>query len=60
MIYIDNVNPDRLTEFMKQLIKSSHKKVCLILDNLKVHPSKLAKEWMGEHKDKITLVLLTL
>ena len=55
MIYTDNMNSDRLIEFMKQLIKSSQKKIYLILDNLKVHHSKLVKEWVGENKEKIAL-----
>lgn len=58
MVYSDNMNSDRLIEFMKQLIKSSEKKIYLILDNLRVHHSKLIKEWIEEHKDKIALFFL--
>lgn len=58
MIYSDNMNSERLIEFMRQLIKSSDKKIYLILDNLKVHHSKLVKEWIEENKDKIALFFL--
>jgi hypothetical protein len=58
MIYSDNMNSDRLIEFMKQLIKSTEKKIYLILDNLRVHHSKLVKEWIKENKDKIALFFL--
>lgn len=55
MIYSSNMNADRLIEFMVQLIKSSDKKIYLILDNLKVHHSKIVKEWVEANKDKIAL-----
>lgn len=58
MIYSDNMNSDRLIEFMKQLIKSSEKKIYLILDNLRVHHSKLVKEWVEENKKDIALFFL--
>jgi len=46
MVYSDNMNADRLIEFMKQLIKSSDRKIFLILDNLKVHHCYIVKEWL--------------
>ena len=55
MIYSDTLNADRLIEFMGQLIKSSQKKVYLILDNLRVHHSKIVKEWVEENKESIAL-----
>lgn len=58
MIYSDNMNADRLILFMEQLIKSSDKKIYLILDNLKVHHSKLVKEWVEQNKVKIVLYFL--
>ena len=58
MIYTDTMNSDRLIEFMRQLIKSSDKKIYLILDNLRVHHSKLVKEWVEGHKDQIALFFL--
>jgi hypothetical protein len=58
MIYSENMNSDKLIEFMQQLIKSSSRKVYLILDNLRVHHSKIIKEWTEENKDKIALFFL--
>ena len=53
MVYSDNMNADRLIEFMEHLIKSSNRKIFLILDNLRVHHSKVVKEWLGGKKDEI-------
>jgi transposase len=53
MIYSGSMNADRLIEFMTQLIKRKPKKTYLILDNLKVHHSKLVKKWVEENKSKI-------
>lgn len=58
MIYSDNMNADRLKQFMEQLIKTSEKKIFLILDNLRVHHSKIIKEWLEENKDKIEVFYL--
>ncbi|MGB0868192.1 MAG: IS630 family transposase [Flavobacteriales bacterium] len=58
MIYSTNMNSDKLIEFMKQLIKGKDHKVFLILDNLRVHHSKIVKEWVKEHIDKIELFFL--
>lgn len=55
MIYSDTMNADKLIVFMKQLIKSSSRKVYLILDNLRVHHSKIVKEWIEENQEKIAL-----
>ncbi|QZT36814.1 transposase [Halosquirtibacter xylanolyticus] len=43
---------------MTQLIKTSKKKIFLILDNLKVHHSKIVKEWGSDNKNKIELFFL--
>ncbi len=58
MIYCDTMNADRLIEFMKRLIESTSKKVFLILDNLRVHHSKIVKQWIEENKEKIALFYL--
>jgi transposase len=58
MIYSENMNAERFIEFMQQLIKSSSRKVYLILDNLRVHHSKIVKAWEEENKDKIALFFL--
>ncbi|MCD6597485.1 MAG: transposase [Bacteroidales bacterium] len=41
MIYTGSMNTDRLIVLMKQLIKGKKRKIYLILDNLKVHHSKI-------------------
>lgn len=58
MIYSGSMNADRLIEFMGQLIKNKEQKIFLILDNLRVHHSKLVKEWQENNKDKIELFYL--
>lgn len=40
MMIDDTFNADRLIDFLKALIHDSSKKVCLILDNVRVHHSK--------------------
>lgn len=58
MIYSETMNAERLIEFLKQLIESSTRKIYLILDNLKVHRSKVVKEWVEKNQDKIALFFL--
>jgi transposase len=60
MIYSENMNADKLIEFLKQLINSSNKKIFLILDNLKVHHCFIVKEWLSleEIKRKIEVFWL--
>lgn len=58
MIYKENMNADVLIKFLKQLIKCQDNKVFLILDNLRVHHSKIVKKWEEEHKDEIELFYL--
>ncbi len=58
MIYSGSMNSDRLIEFMEQLIKASSTKVFLILDNLRVHHSKLVKEWLEVEKNHIEVFYL--
>jgi len=58
MIYSSNMNSAVLITFLKRLIKGSAKKIFLILDNLRVHHSKLVKEWVEKHKDEIALYFL--
>ena len=60
MIYSQTMNADKLIEFMGQLIKGSDKKIFLILDNLRVHHSKVVKEWLGRDgiKEQIEVFFL--
>lgn len=58
MLYSDSMNADRFIEFMQQLIKPSTQKVYFIVDNLKVHHSKIVKTWVEENKDSIALFFI--
>ena len=58
MIYSGTMNSERLIEFMQQLVKGKTKKTFLILDNLRVHHSKLVKEWVEKNKNKIEIFYL--
>jgi transposase len=58
MIYSGTMNADRLIEFMEQLLKECDRKIYLILDNLRVHHSKLVKKWEEENNEKIALYYL--
>lgn len=58
MIYSENMNSERFILFLNQLIKNSSQKTFLILDNLRVHHSKIVKGWIEENKEKIELFFL--
>ncbi len=58
MIYEDKMNSDTLIKFMKRLIKESTKKTFLVLDNLKVHHSKIVRDWWEKHKEQIEVSFL--
>lgn len=58
MIIDEAFDAQKLIEFLQALIKEAGKKVFLILDNLRVHHSKLVKAWVSERKDKIELFYL--
>jgi len=58
MIVEGAVNSDRFIEFLNRIILGAERKVFLILDNLRVHHSKLVKEWLEGKKDRIELFYL--
>ena len=58
MIYPDTMDQWRLIRFMERLIRTSERKVFLILDNLKVHHGKIAAAWLAKRKDKIEVFFL--
>ena len=58
MTYNGTMNAQRFIVFLKRLIKGANKKIFLILDNLRVHHSKLVKQWIDENTDKIELFYL--
>jgi len=55
MIYSGSMNADRLIKFLKQFIKGKDRKMYFILDNLRVHHSKIVKKWVEENKEKIEI-----
>lgn len=58
MLYKENMNAEKLIDFMGRLIRDVDKKVFLVLDNLRVHHSKKVQIWLDEHKDRIELFYL--
>jgi transposase len=58
MIYTGTMNSERLITFLEQLIKGKEHKTYLILDNLRVHHSKLVKEWLEDKTNQIEIFYL--
>jgi len=58
MIYSRTLNSDMFIKFLSQLIKNKDKKIFLIVDNLKVHHSKIVSKWVEENKKTIELFFL--
>jgi len=58
MLYKENMSSQVLIRFMSRLIKDADRKVFLILDNLRVHHSKVVKAWLEENKEKIAVFYL--
>ncbi len=57
-IFDGSMNADVLIDFCKRLIKSAHRKVFLVLDNLRVHHARVFKAWLSEHGDQIEVFYL--
>lgn len=55
MIYDGSFNAQVFIRFLSRLIRSSPKKIHLIVDNLRVHHAKLVKAWVAERPEKIEL-----
>ena len=58
MIVEENFNADKFIEFLAALIKDARQKIFLIVDNLRVHHSKIVKAWVAEHINEIELFYL--
>jgi len=58
VLYRDNMNSEKLIDFMRRLMRDSRKKVFLILDNLRVHHAKKVMSWLEKHKDEIEVFYL--
>lgn len=58
VLYNDNMDSDKLIDFMRRLVKDTTRKVFLILDNLRTHHSKKVTEWLKKHKNEIEVFFL--
>lgn len=58
MIIDEAFDAHKFIEFLAALVKDAGKKVFLILDNLRVHHSKLVKAWVAQRQDQIELFYL--
>jgi transposase len=58
MIYKENMNAAIFITFLEQLVKSQDNKVFLIVDNLRVHHSKIVKAWVEDNSKKIEVFYL--
>jgi len=58
MFYKETMTAQLLIKFLKRLIRSCNHKVFLILDNLRVHHSKMLQDWLSEHKAFIEIFYL--
>src|SRR5450755_3514761 len=57
-IYSGAMNAKILTAFLERLTRNQHRKIFLILDHLRVHHSKLVKQWLAEHTEQIEIFYL--
>lgn len=57
-VFEGTMNANILIEFCQRLMKSTKRKVFLILDNLRVHHAKVFKKWLSEHEDEIEVFYL--
>ena len=58
MIIDEVFDAEKFIKFLTALIKDAGKKVFLILDNLRLHHSKLVKAWIAGYSEKIELFYL--
>lgn len=57
-IFEGALNAAIFIDFMKRLVRDAGRKVYLIVDNLRVHHSKVVKAWLAEHKREIEIFYL--
>lgn len=58
MLYRENMNSKVLIKFLSRLIKDVKTKIFLVLDNHRVHHSKVVKNWLQSHQEKIEVFFL--
>lgn len=57
-IFEGALNAAIFIDFLKRLVRDAGRKVYLIVDNLRVHHSKVVKAWLAEHKHEIEVFYL--
>ena len=57
-VFSGALNAKVLIGFMKRLVHGRDKRIFLVLDNLRVHHSKVVKKWLKENEDKIKVFYL--
>jgi transposase len=58
MVYRRGLKIATFIKFLQRLIRSTNRKMFLILDNLQVHRAKTVREWVEQHKKRIELFFL--
>lgn len=58
MLYRENMKSSVFVKFLSRLVKDVDRKIFLILDNHKVHHSKLVTEWLQKHCEQIEVFFL--
>jgi len=58
MLYQETMTSQVFIKFLSRLVKDAKRKVFLILDNHRVHHSKIVKEWLEQYKEQIELFYL--
>jgi len=58
IMYQSAMTTDLLIRFTTRLVKDAGRKIFLILDNLRVHHSKIVKQWLEDHKEQIEVFYL--
>jgi transposase len=58
MVYRKGMNAEVFVQFLKRLVRSSARKVMLIVDNLRAHKSKRVAQWLKEHREQIEVYYL--
>jgi len=59
MIYKGGMNTKLFKIFLQRLVKDTDKKIFLILDNLRVHHSKIIQDWQKKNNHKIEIFFPT-
>lgn len=52
------MNKESFVDFLSDMVQDEPKKIFMIVDNLRVHKSKLVKDWVEAHKSRIELFFL--